>query len=67
MKANRPKGVVGASLQITSILGKSSGKLVNVEVLHLNDNKALCFMVAGWIQGLEPLLSSAAIYSTDTQ
>lgn len=66
MKENRPKGVVGASLQITSILGKSSGKLANVEVLHLNDNKVLWFMVAGWIRGLEPLLSSAALYSTDT-
>lgn len=59
--------MVEASLQITSILERSSGKLVNVEVLHLSDNKVLCFMAAGWIQGLEPLLSSAAPYSAETR
>lgn len=52
---------------MTSILRKSSGKLANVKVQHLNDNKVLCFMLAGWTQGLEPLCIPSAFYSTDTQ
>lgn len=57
--------MVGASLQTTLILGRFLGKLVSVEV-HLNGNYIPYFVVGSWIQGLEPLLSFAAIYNTDT-